>query len=71
MSLLRATVESYDALGHTADVRPLAHPASLLADVPVLENCSGDLLIAGATVLVHLWDDGGAVVLGPYGEAGS
>lgn len=71
MSLLRAAVESYDSATHTVDVRPLAHPASLLADVPVLENCAGDLLIAGVTVLVHLWDDGGAVVLGPYGEGAS
>ncbi|MEA3408373.1 MAG: hypothetical protein U9R48_09900 [Chloroflexota bacterium] len=68
MSLLRAAVESYDPLAHTANVRPLAHPASLLVDVPVLGNCAGDLLVEGATVLVQLWDDAGAVVLGPFGN---
>lgn len=66
--LLRAIIESYDEANHRADVRPQRTPGALLANVPVLSSCPGELLSAGAQVAVVAWGDVSGVVLGPTGR---
>ncbi len=65
--IIRALVQSYDPLTHTATVRPLGHPTATLQDVPVSAAVPGALTLPGARVLVLLFGDVGQVVLMPYG----
>ena len=48
-------------------MRPRGHPGSLLADVPVVGGCPGELLPEDADVAIIVWPDVGGLVLGPYG----
>ena len=66
MEFIQAIVESYDQANHRANVRPLAHPASLLVAIPVSSDCPGELMKADERVLVVSWPDAGAVIIGPY-----
>jgi hypothetical protein len=66
--IIRALVESYDPMAHTATVRPLGHPTATLQDTPVSADVPGELVLPGAHVLVLLFGDVGQVVLAPYGE---
>lgn len=65
--IIRALVESYDPLTHTATVRPLGHPTTTLQDVPVAADVPGELVPPGARVLAALFGDVGQVILAPYG----
>lgn len=65
---LRAIIESYDEANHRADVRPQGAPGALLAGIPVLSSCPGELLAVGAQVAVVAWGDVSGVVLGPIGR---
>lgn len=65
--IIPAIVEIYNEAAHTASVRPQAHPAALWADLPVSQDCPGELLAPGAAVAVLQWDDLSALVLAPWG----
>ena len=66
MEFIQAIVESYDGGSHTANVRPLCSPASLLTDVPVALDVAAGLMIADARCLVIAWPDAGAIILCTY-----
>ena len=69
--IIRALIEAYDPVAHTATVRPLGHPTARLQDVPVSSDVPGELLPAGTRALVLLFGDVGQVLLAPYGEPAS
>lgn len=70
MSLSRGIIESYDQARHSADVR-LAGAQGRLADVPVLSVIPAEEMVAGACVVVAIWPDVGAVILGSYTDPAS
>ena len=55
--IIRAVVETYDSATHQANVRPASHPSALLADLPVIESCPGEIIPADQAVAVLLWPD--------------
>ena len=65
MAVVRGTVEAYDAGAHTARVS-LEGGAGVLEDVAVLRVAHDALPAPGDRVVVALWPDAGAVVLGVY-----
>ena len=65
MALARGIVCHFDADTHTASVA-LEGATGLLAAVPVLRTVPPDGLLPGDRVVVALWPDVGAVVLGAY-----
>jgi len=67
MSIARGIVESYDATAHSAEVRLIGSQGHL-ADVPVLTVIPAAEMVVGACVLVAVWPDVGAVILGSYGS---
>jgi len=69
--LYRGVVEAIDQAAGTADVRLNAGPQSLVTGAPISEAVPMELVHVGDDVLVLLWDDGGAVVLGPFGASGA
>lgn len=65
MQIVRGVVDAYDPASHTAAVR-LEGATGRLDDVPVLRVVPTDELSPGDDVVVAVWPDVGAVVLGSF-----
>ncbi|NLD45219.1 MAG: hypothetical protein GX657_17205 [Chloroflexi bacterium] len=65
MQVLRGVVTAYDAATHTATVS-LEGATGVLRGLPVLRSVPPGGLAPGDRVVVALWPDVGAVVLGAY-----
>ena len=68
MALVRGTVTSYDAAAHAVCVA-LEGAGGTLADVPVLAQIPAEDCAPGRRVVVQIWPDVGAVLLGAYPPA--
>ncbi len=64
--IVRARLRGFDPQTWLADVEPVAGPAALLSDVPVLGAVRAEELVAGREVALLLWPELGGVVLGPW-----
>ena len=67
MPIITATVKSFDEATHTADIVPQAYPSGVWESVPIAEDVDGELMTVDAVVAVQTWDDGRALILGPFG----
>ena len=63
--IVRGTTEGVNGPSQTLDVRLDRDPTSLLVDVPLLGDVYMDWITAGTRVLVAVFDDNQAHVLGP------
>jgi len=67
MHILRGIVDGYDPVTHTVDVR-LDGATGRMDGVPALRVIPSDELTAGDRVVVAVWPDVGAVVLGSFDD---